>query len=158
MFKLCTVHCLCGNKKSTSGLSQNPESIYEALLQEGLQFCETWELADVYAELRVFLKFRTLFLKFNSLLITFSSWKTILRLNVTYNPRQKSLKQTPLLLNFLEKSWDLLLTNLFSLWCALSLPNVEPRVFWSTETAVMPKSTLGKGKRTQMFQDFWRGL
>ena len=27
----------------------------------------------------------------------------------SYNPRQKSLKQTQLLLNFLEKSWDLLL-------------------------------------------------
>ena len=72
--------------------------------RRGLQFCEKRELADVYAELRVFLKFRTLFLKFNSLIISFSSWKTILRLNVTYNPRQKSLKQTPLLLNFLEKS------------------------------------------------------
>ena len=37
------------------------------------------------------------------------------------------------------------LTLLFSLsWCALSLPNVEPRVFWSTETTVIPKSTLGK--------------
>ena len=77
---------------------------------------------------------------------------------MNYNPRQKSLKQTPLVLNFLENSWDLLLTNLFSLYCALSLPNVEPRVFWSTETAVMPRSTLGKGKRTQAFQDFWQGL
>ena len=32
------------------------------------------------------------------------------------------------------------------------------RVFWSFESAVMPKSTLGKGKCTQVFQDFWRGL
>ena len=38
------------------------------------------------------------------------------------------------------------------------LPNVEPRVFWSTETTEIPKATLGKGKRTQVFQDFWRGL
>ena len=30
--------------------------------------------------------------------------------------------------------------------------------FRSTETTVIPKSTLGKGKRTQVFQDFWRGL
>ena len=31
--------------------------------------------------------------------------------------------------------------------------NVELRVFWSTETTVIPKSTLGKGKITQVFQD-----
>ena len=36
----------------------------------------------------------------------------------------------------------------------LSFPNVEPYVFWSTETPVIPKSTLGKGKCTQVFQDF----
>ena len=34
------------------------------------------------------------------------------------------------------------------------LPNVEPHVFWSTETTVIPKSTLGKWKRTQVFQVF----
>ena len=37
--------------------------------------------------------------------------------------------------------------------------NVELRVlhvFWSTETTVIPKSTLGKGKITQVFQDLWR--
>ena len=33
----------------------------------------------------------------------------------------------------------------------LSFPSVEPRVFWSTGTTVIPKSTLGKGKRTQVF-------
>ena len=32
-----------------------------------------------------------------------------------YNTRHKSLKQTPLFLNFLENSWELLLTLLFSL-------------------------------------------
>ena len=48
----------------------------------------------------------------------------------------------------------ILLTPLFSLKCAFSLPNVEPRVFWSTETTVIPKSTLGKRRRTQVFQDF----
>ena len=29
----------------------------------------------------------------------------------------------------------------------LSFRNVEPRVFWGTETTVIPKSTSGKGKR-----------
>ena len=35
----------------------------------------------------------------------------------------------------------------------LSFPNVDPRIFWSTETTVIPKSTLGNGKITQVFQD-----
>ena len=35
----------------------------------------------------------------------------------------------------------------------LSFPNVELRIFWSTEMTVIPKSTLGKGKITQVFQD-----
>ena len=30
----------------------------------------------------------------------------------------------------------------------LSFPNVEPHIFWSTETTVIPKLTLGKGKIT----------
>ena len=37
-------------------------------------------------------------------------------------------------------------------------PNVEPSVFWSTETTIISKLTLGKGKRTQVFQDLWRVL
>ena len=41
---------------------------------------------------------------------------------------------------------------------SLSFPNVEPCVFWSTETTVISKSTLGKGKRAQLSQDFWRVL
>ena len=36
----------------------------------------------------------------------------------------------------------------------LSFPIVEPRAFWSTEMTAIPKSTLGKGKRTQLLQDF----
>ena len=36
----------------------------------------------------------------------------------------------------------------------LFFPNVEPRAFWSTETPVIPKSTFGKCKRTQVIQDF----
>ena len=63
-----------------------------------------------------------------------------------YNTRHKSLKQTPFLSNFLEQSWDFYFTLFSPLKCAFSLPNVEPRVFWSTETTVIPKSTLGKGK------------
>ena len=34
-----------------------------------------------------------------------------------------------------------------------SFPNVEPCVFWGTEITVIPKSTLGKGEITQVFQD-----
>ena len=40
----------------------------------------------------------------------------------------------------------------------ISFPSVEQRLFWSTETTVIPKLTLGKGKRTQVFQDLWRVL
>ena len=40
----------------------------------------------------------------------------------------------------------------------LSFPNVEPCAFWSTEMTAIRKSTLGKGKRTQVFQDCWRVL
>ena len=54
--------------------------------------------------------------------------------------------------NFLHS----LLTPSFSLKCAPL--NVEPRVFWSTETTVIPKSTLGKGKITPEFQDLWQVL
>ena len=47
----------------------------------------------------------------------------------SHNTRHKSLKQTPFLSNFLEKSLGLLVTQVFSLKCPFSLPNVEPRVF-----------------------------
>ena len=57
------------------------------------------------------------------------------------------LKQTPFLLNFLENFLHLLFSPLFSVKCPLSFRNVEPRVFWGTGTTVIPKSTLGKGKR-----------
>ena len=70
------------------------------------------------------------------------------------NTRHKSLKQTLFLSNFLEKSWDLYFTLFSPLKCAFSLPNVEPHVFGSTETTVIPKSTLEKGKQMQVFQDF----
>ena len=71
------------------------------------------------------------------------------------NTRHKSLKQTLFLSDFLEKSWDLYFTLFSPLKCAFSLPNVEPHVFGSTETTVIPKSTLEKGKQTQVFQDLW---
>ena len=66
------------------------------------------------------------------------------------NTRHKSLKQTLFLSDFL----DLYFTLFSPLKCAFSLPNVEPHVFGSTETTVIPKSTLEKGKQTQVFQDF----
>ena len=75
-----------------------------------------------------------------------------------YNTRHKSLKQEPFVLNFLQisyiHSWHLR----SHLNLPLSFPNVEPRVFWSSETTVIPKSTLGKEKITQVFQDLWRVL
>ena len=71
------------------------------------------------------------------------------------NTRHKSLKQTLFLSNFLEKSWDLYFTLFSPLKCAFSLPNVEPHVFGSTDTTVIPKLTLEKGKQMQVFQDFW---
>ena len=40
----------------------------------------------------------------------------------------------------------------------LSFPSVEPRVFWSTETTVIPKSTVGKGKRHTSVSRFWTSI
>ena len=75
-----------------------------------------------------------------------------------YNTRHKSLKQEPFVLNFLQisyiHSWHLR----SHLHLPLSFRNVEPGVFWSSETTVIPKSTLGKEKITQVFQDLWRVL
>ena len=73
---------------------------------------------------------------------------------LTYDTHHKSLKQTPFLVNFYKLS-----CIHSSYFCShsnvpLSLPNVEPPIFWSTDTMVTPKSTSGKGKRTQVFQDF----
>ena len=76
----------------------------------------------------------------------------------TYNTRHKSLKQTPFDPNFLENFLHPLFALLFSLKCGPFFPNVELHVFWSTETTVIPKSTVGKGKRARVFQDFWRVL
>ena len=70
-----------------------------------------------------------------------------------YNPRHKSLKLKPCFLNFLQISYIQSLRLCSHSNVLLSFPNVEPRVFWSTETTVIPKSTLGKGKITQVFQD-----
>ena len=76
----------------------------------------------------------------------------------THNTRHKSLKQEPFVLNFLQisyiPSWHLR----SHLHLPLSFRNVEPGVFSSSETTVIPKSTLGKGKITQVFQDLWRVL
>ena len=37
-------------------------------------------------------------------------------------------------------------------------PSPSPRIFWSTETTVIPKSTLRKEKVTQVFQHLWQVL
>ena len=77
---------------------------------------------------------------------------------ISCNTPHKSLKQEPFVLNFLQisyiHSWHLRSHSNVP----LSFPNVEPRVFRSTETTVIPKSALGKGKITQVFQDLWRVL
>ena len=59
---------------------------------------------------------------------------------------------------FFENFLHLLFTPFFSLKCALSFPNVEPCTFWSTEMPVIPKSTLGKHKCTQVFVSISRFL
>ena len=60
----------------------------------------------------------------------------------------------PFPMNFLLNFSHSLFTHLFSLKSATSFPNV----IWSTGTTVIPKLTLGKGKRTQVLQDLWRVL
>ena len=72
---------------------------------------------------------------------------------LVYNTRHKSLKQEPFVLNFLQISYIHSSHLCSHSNVPLSFPNVEPRIFWSTETTVIPKSTLGKGKITQVFQD-----
>ena len=57
-------------------------------------------------------------------------------------------------LNFLLNFLHSLFTHLLSLKkVPIFFPNVEPSVFWGTEATVIPNLTLGKGKRTQVFQD-----
>ena len=56
------------------------------------------------------------------------------------------IKTDTVSLEFSGKIMRFILHTVFPLKCAFSLPNVEPRIFWSTETTVIPKSTLGKGK------------
>ena len=69
------------------------------------------------------------------------------------NTRLKSLKQKPFPMNFLLNFLHSLFTHLFHSKVPISFLNVEPRVSWSTETTVILKSTLGKGKCTLVFQD-----
>ena len=68
----------------------------------------------------------------------------------SYNPCHKSLKQ-PFVLNFLQISYIHSSHLCSHSNVPLSFPNVEPRVFWSTEMTAIPKSTLGKGEITQVF-------
>ena len=68
------------------------------------------------------------------------------------NTRQKSLKQKAFVLNFLRISY-IHSSHLCSQSNApLSFPNVESRVFWSTEMTANPKSTLGRGKSHKCFK------
>ena len=78
--------------------------------------------------------------------------------NRGHNTRHKSLKHKPFLLNFLENFLHSLFTPFFSLKCAPLLPRCWATRIWSIETTAIPKSTSGKGKSTQVFQDFWRVL
>ena len=71
----------------------------------------------------------------------------------TYSPHHKSLKQKPIVLNFLQFSYIHSSHLCSHSNMPLSFPNVEPRVFWSTEITAIPESTLGKGQITQVFQD-----
>ena len=74
----------------------------------------------------------------------------------SYNTHRKSLKQKLFLWNFLKNFLHSLFTPLFSLKFAPPLPQC-----WATcilETTVIAKSTLGKGKCTQVFQHFWQAL
>ena len=69
-----------------------------------------------------------------------------------YNTCYKSLKHEPyVFLEFLKMSY-IHSSHLSSHSnVQLSFPNVEPRTFWSTETTVIPNSTLGKGKIPEVF-------
>ena len=65
-------------------------------------------------------------------------------------------KQKLFLWNFLKTFLHSLFTPLFSLKCTPHLPQC-----WATcilETTVIAKSTLGKGKCTQVFRHFWQAL
>ena len=73
--------------------------------------------------------------------------------NQTHNTRHKSLKQKAFVLNFLQISFIHSSHLCSPSNVPLAFPNGEPRVFWSTEMTAIPKSTLGKGKITQVFHD-----
>ena len=72
-----------------------------------------------------------------------------------FSAQYKSLKKKLFFLSFLQ------ISNIHSSHlCShsnvpLSFPNVEPRVFWSTGMTAIPKSTLGKAKVKQVFQELW---
>ena len=70
----------------------------------------------------------------------------------SYNTRHKSLKQKPFVLNFLRISYIHSSHLCSQSNVPLSFPNVEPRVFWSTEMTANPKSTLGRGKSHKCFK------
>ena len=59
---------------------------------------------------------------------------------------QKQVETGTVSLEFLEKSWDLLLTPFFSLKCALSLLNVEPHAYFEAVRPLQYPNHVGKGE------------
>ena len=69
-----------------------------------------------------------------------------------YNTRHKSLKQKPFVLNFLPISYIHSSHLCSHSNVPLSFPNVEPRVFWSTEMTAIPNQHWGGGKSHKCFK------
>ena len=67
-----------------------------------------------------------------------------------YSTRHKSLKQKPSVLNFLRISYIHSSHLCSQSNVPLSSPNVEPRVFWSTETTAIPNHHWGGQNRTSV--------
>ena len=70
--------------------------------------------------------------------------------DLTYNTRHKSLKQEPFVLNFLQISYIHSSHLCSHSNVPLSFPNVEPRVFWSTEMTAIPNQHWGGENHTSV--------
>ena len=89
----------------------------------------------------------------NTLCTTQQKFYEKTRHELSYNPRHKSLKQKPFVLNLLKISYIHSSHLCSHSNVPLSFPNVEPCILWGT-TAI-PKPILGKVKIAQVFQDLW---
>ena len=87
----------------------------------------------------------------NTLCTTQQTFYEKTRHELSYNPRHKSLKQKPFVLNLLKISYIHSSHLCSHSNVPLSFPNVEPCILWGT-TAI-PKPILGKAKIAQVFQD-----